>query len=286
MAKFPNLVIAGAPKCGSSSLFFWLGAHPQVCASKLKETYFLSDKVIRHNEDFHLKKDGLEAYQKFFEHCQGEQYRLEATPSYIYDEQPRKVLSELPGVKVIFILRKPSERLYSHWRFNRYRMKNVDISFERYLDFENRPVKKWANYLEQTHYINYLERWLQQFGKGQVLVYQFEKMRQDQRGFMKKLASDLNLDPSFYNDFDFFHRNETVAIGSKKLHRLGLKLEPFVPQFLQEKIIPLYLKLNASKAPAITAQEQALKEEVGKRYYESNAKLAAVFPNIDAELWR
>jgi len=41
---FPNLVIAGAPKSGTSSLFFWLAAHPEVCGSQKKETYFLADK--------------------------------------------------------------------------------------------------------------------------------------------------------------------------------------------------------------------------------------------------
>ena len=26
---FPNAVVIGAPKCGTSSLYFWLSAHPE-----------------------------------------------------------------------------------------------------------------------------------------------------------------------------------------------------------------------------------------------------------------
>src|SRR5688572_5812110 len=39
----PNVIIAGAPKCGTSSLFRWLTDHPQVGGSTMKETYFFID---------------------------------------------------------------------------------------------------------------------------------------------------------------------------------------------------------------------------------------------------
>ena len=40
---FPNLVIAGAPRCGTSSLFRWLADHPNVCTSAATETRYLLD---------------------------------------------------------------------------------------------------------------------------------------------------------------------------------------------------------------------------------------------------
>ena len=41
-AMLPNVVIAGAPKCGTTSLFAWLADHPDVCGSNVKEArYFL-----------------------------------------------------------------------------------------------------------------------------------------------------------------------------------------------------------------------------------------------------
>ena len=39
-AKRANLIVAGVSKCGSTSLFSYLAAHPDVCGSNVKETQF------------------------------------------------------------------------------------------------------------------------------------------------------------------------------------------------------------------------------------------------------
>ena len=284
-SHYPNVIIGGAPKCGTSSLFFWLGAHPEVCASKVKETYFLGDKVNKHNTSANIHKDGLEAYQNFFSHCSGEKIRLEATPVYIYHKLPLEVLPTLPEKpKMIFILREPSDRLYSHWRFNRYRMKNMKLSFKEYLDFNNAP-KGWANYIDQTHYIKHIRKYVDVLGKENVLVYQFEQIKKDKMSFMKQVANDLGISPTFYDEFDFFHRNETVAVKNSKLHRLGLKIEPLVPTWLQERIIPLYLKMNSSKLPPISDAEKELKKVAKKQFVESNRELEEAFDSIDLSIW-
>lgn len=284
-SRFPNVIIAGAPKCGTSSLFFWLAAHPEVCASKVKETYFLSDTVNRHNEGLNYLENGLDAYQEHFSHCENHKVRLEATPVYIYHKLPLEILPKLAEMpKVIFILREPSDRLYSHWRFNRYRMKNNTLSFEEYLDFKNAP-KGWANYIEHSHYVQYVNSYIEVLGRKNVLVYQFEQIKKDRVKFMKLVAQDLGITPNFYDDFDFFHRNETVAVKNRRLHRLGLKLESKVPTWLQERIIPLYLKMNATKLPPISAEEKKLKQTVKAQFLKSNMELAAKFPAVDLSLW-
>ena len=283
---FPNLIIAGAPKCGTSSLFFWLGAHPEVCASKTKETYFLADKVLRHNHNLNIIEHGLEAYAKFFEHCQNQKYRLEATPVYIYHQRPLEILPTLPEVpQVLFIFRRPGDRLYSHWRFNRYRMKNTQVSFADYLQKRNIPKGWKRDYLSETYYFQLLKPWIKALGKEKMQVYQMEQLQANKQAFMQQVAQDLRIDPHFYNQFDFFHRNETVAVKHKKLHRWGLKLEPMVPGWLQEKVIPLYLRLNANKVPPITKQDARLRDEVNAQFEEDSRQLAEVFPNINLDLW-
>lgn len=284
-SRFPNVIIAGAPKCGTSSLFFWLAAHPEVCASKVKETYFLSDTVNRHNEGLNYLENGLDAYQEHFSHCENHKVRLEATPVYIYHKLPLEILPKLPEMpKVIFILREPSDRLYSHWRFNRYRMKNIKLSFKEYLDFKNAP-EGWADYIDQTHYIRHINKYMEALGEENILVYQFEQIKKDKIVFLKQVAKDLNIAGDFFDEFDFFHRNQTVAVKSSRLHRLGLSLEPLVPMWLQERIIPLYLKMNSSKLPAISEEEKELKKTVKAQFKASNDELAAAFQNIDLDRW-
>lgn len=39
----PNFFIIGAPKCGTSTLAWWLSQHPQVWFSPIKEPHFFND---------------------------------------------------------------------------------------------------------------------------------------------------------------------------------------------------------------------------------------------------
>lgn len=39
----PSLIIAGAPKCGTTSLFDYLIRHPDIGGSSVKETHYFMD---------------------------------------------------------------------------------------------------------------------------------------------------------------------------------------------------------------------------------------------------
>lgn len=281
--KYPNLIIAGAPKCGTSSLFFWLGAHPEVCASKTKETYFLGDDVNRFNVNLNVHQHGFQAYTKFFRHCEREKYRLEATPLYLYYETPLKHFSRFPDTpKVIFILRNPVEQVYSRYRFNVDRMKNLKLSFREYVE---RGEQDKYDYLERPRYIDYMMKWIEAVGKENMIVLQFEALTKDNRKGMKALAAQLGISEDFYDQYDFVRRNETRAVSNRHLHQLGLKMQKFIPMKMQEKLLPLYLKLNSQKKRKMTREERDIKISLAPRYKESIDKLIEHFPHIDRKLW-
>lgn len=154
----PDVVIAGAPKCGSSSLFFWLAAHPSICASRKKETHFLRDRVTKHNKDLNLHEHGLEAYPDLFPHCEKGTLRTEATPAYLYDETPKRILAQAdPPPSILFILREPADRLLSSYRFARYRRKNTELSFREFADPEGKKLDRPILPYEQSCYSRYLK---------------------------------------------------------------------------------------------------------------------------------
>ena len=66
-ASLPNVIIGGAPKCGTSSLYFWLAAHPEVYGSPKKETFFFADKVNRFNASANVHEHDLDHYEAFFQ---------------------------------------------------------------------------------------------------------------------------------------------------------------------------------------------------------------------------
>jgi len=281
---YPNVVIAGAPKCGTSSLYFWLAQHPNVCASTLKETFFLADDVSRFNESSNFKKDGLSAYSEHFKNYNGEKIVFEATAPYIYYKTPLEVLPKLnPQPKIIFILREPAKRLYSKYTFNKFKLKNFEGSFLDYISLGG--TKFSGQHVEEGNYAKYLKLWKEAFGIENIYIMLLEEVMAEQKKQMKKLADWLQIDAAFYDDFDFAKRNETFGVRSTFLHRLGLKLQPLVPYKLQEMLLPFYQKLNGTAIPKISAEEERLVSELKLFYSKANSELAQLFPQLNCSRW-
>ncbi len=282
----PNLVMAGAPKSGTSSLFFWLSDHPEVCGSQKKETHFLRDDVNKHNKDLNIHENELADYAKFFSHYQGETWIAEATPRYMFDETPLKILPQLPEPPLIlFILRDPVERIYSSYKFARYRRRIIDMPFSTFIDVENNGLDWAVDHMEQSKYARYLKRWVESFGKDRIGVYLFEDMKANPRAFMEGLARDLDIDPEFYREYDFQQRNKTVEIRNKQLHLWGNRLQPYLPNKIQKMLLPLYMKFNAKTLPPITEEEKRVKEELRDQYQPFNKELKDLFPELNLERW-
>lgn len=277
---YPNLVVAGAPKCGTSSLYFWLAAHPEVAASREKETFFWAPDVNRFNTRCNHIQHGPDAYASLFAHTAGAKVRFEATAPYIYYSEAWTGLSRLPEKPlVLFVLREPAARTQSQYLFELHRTKRISATFADYL--------KDPHILNHGHYMRYLAEWEANLGRDHLIIWQFEKVMHDPRSAMKSLAAQLGIDPGFYDDFDFAVRNETVAIRSKRLHRLGLRLQSMIPLAVQDALLPIYLKLNGAGRPKASAELKAQTVALKAEFVASNRELAARFPeSIDLELWK
>lgn len=277
--NFPNVIIAGAPKCGTSSLYFWLAAHPDVCASKAKETFFFADETNRFNKECNFKEHGLEAYLTHFTHCEDSKVVFEATAPYIYYQTALEQIVKLPSKpKVIFILREPSKRLLSQYLFEKYRTGTKrNLSIEEYI--------KLPGILEHGMYSSYLKNWIERLGKDRVKVYIFEEFMSDIKKGMKQLALDLSIDPSFYETMDFVTRNETLKMKSTKLHQLGLKVQSKIPHFIQNLLLPLYLKLNSGGKPKATEQEKIFVSYEMSNIYKEEREILEEMLQRDLNCW-
>lgn len=276
--RLPNAIVAGAPKCGTSSLYFWLSAHPEVCASPVKETFFFADEVNRFNLNANCLEHRLERYAEYFQKCSKSPVRLEATAPYIYYQNALERIPSLPSnPKVFFVLREPSARLYSQYRFERFRTKRIQ--------------EDWGTYAQRSElrlhgdYIHYLTPWLEALGPDRIHVSTFEALVKNPQEAVKDMARFLGIDPEFYASYDFVQHNETVAIKNKSMHRAGLALQRYVPHRIQEALLPLYLRLNAGKMPAKDPGDAAITKAVKAEYAPSVAALQAAFPKLDLSPW-
>ena len=110
-----NTFIVGAPKTGTTSLYYYLNQHTNVCMSSIKEPNFFSAKEV--NSLFYKSQivDDINEYHKLFSQNK-KQIIGEASVSYLFfDEVPNRIYKYNPKAKIIILLRNPIERALSHY---------------------------------------------------------------------------------------------------------------------------------------------------------------------------
>ena len=99
--RLANFVIGGTEKAGTTSVFDWLSAHPQVHASLKKETDFFREHYTG-DPDVDARR-----YAAYFEPCDPQaRIVMEASPGYLGEAAtvaPR-MRALIPDAKVLFIL--------------------------------------------------------------------------------------------------------------------------------------------------------------------------------------
>ncbi len=278
-AFLPNVILGGAPKCGTSSLYFWLAAHLDCFGSPKKETFFFADAVNRFNVSANSHNHPVEAYQSFFKAGIDRSVRFEATAHYLYENNARSAFSSwLNPPKLIFLFREPSKQMYSHYKMERYRTKRVDMTLSEYC--ERSQINAYVDYAK------HLRAWLDVMPKGHVRFWAFEDFMKRKAQVMVEIADYIGVDGSFYDDFDFEHRNESVAIKSGFLHQLGLKIQPLIPHAVQKIILPLYLKLNSSGRVQDQPEDKDVLNQFKMRWAHVGIELKELDPSFPLECWK
>ena len=301
--RLPNLIIAGAPKAGSSSLFYWLAAHPEVYGAPCKETFYFIDEdssLLRPEANYNLH--GLEKYASFFPDCpDSAKIVLEATPHYIYQQTPLDFFAECdPQPHVVCLLRKPSKRIFSSFSFVQNNLAQIDqkLTFDQITDLlldetgelikelnyaPDDPIYRWLKVqLPKGRYYEFLLPWIQRFPKEKIHVILFEEMVKDPRKTLINLAQNIGIDSDFYQDFYFEKRTQTIAIKNRFTHKLLLKLAPILgTSQIRGLLKSLYFKLNTS--PPEKAKPQSL-ERLEDYFKPHNQKLAESL-NLNLDVW-
>src|SRR4051794_19532163 len=198
--RLANLVVIGVSKAGTTSLFEYLGRHPDVGLSDHKELRYFSP--LRYGEPL----EPLASYAQHFRHCSDERYAVEATPGYFYGGRPlARAMRETCGpLRVVLSLREPGDRCWSWFRFVKSRMRiPKELRFDEYLsrceqlhsaglDAEAENKAYWG--LGGGCYADWLDDWIDEFGDDLRLVF-FDDLVRDPQGVVNGLFDWLELDP-------------------------------------------------------------------------------------------
>jgi hypothetical protein len=225
----PNLLIAGAPKAGTSSLFRYLEQHPDICAARAKEIRYF--KPLLKNPDGVLAD--LDEYRAFFSHCRGERYAMEATPSYCYGgrHMVEVIAATLQQPRVIIILREPVSRLWSAYTFQRTKGNIVGVgSFEEYVEVSMRKragdssIGRYFGGVSIGYYSDYLGDWFLVLEDDVRIVFA-DDLFGDARAVVTEVCRWLEIDPVVASRFDYSVRNKTAHARSPAAGRAARALK-------------------------------------------------------------
>lgn len=157
MKKLPNFICVGAQKAGTTTLHNILIQHPDIFLPKEKETkFFLRDS------DY---EKGIQYYcSQYFSNATSERCIGEVDPEYLYFKSvPSRIYKALKGeIKLIFLLRNPIDRAYSHYLMSRRRGYET-CSFKEAIEKEPTRVKDVSNdtkYYSSKNHFSYIGRGL------------------------------------------------------------------------------------------------------------------------------
>lgn len=296
----PNFVMIGPPKCGTSSVFRWLSAHPRACGSAVKETFYLMDAAHPLLPARNVHEGGREGYERLFQHCSGAQVCFEATTHYLFQDTARETLAALPSrPSVLVLLREPASRVYSSFRYTRDTLALLDrsVTFRAYVEamrrgdrtfLETRCVSASSRYvlerdIEYSRYALWLEPWFRELGRERVWVALFDAVIREPARFMRDLVARLGIDPQELPE-EFGAHNATVRARVPWLQRWARAVAKRHRWAGVKQLGRLYRALAVERAAAPTDDDQLVLDELAREYDTFNDELAAL-TGMDLGLW-
>lgn len=229
----PNLVLPGPSKTGTTSLFWYLAQHREVCRSSTKETLHFTP-LSETEADADGRLPSLADYRGYFLHYAGERYLMESSPRYFHggSRLAAGLAATLPDVRVLVTLRDPVTRTWSLFRYAKSRFfVPAEQTFEEYVEHcaaldaagepqtaVNRPY--WS--FPGGRYADYLPAWLEALPPDRVRVVFFEQMVRDVPGTLRGICRWLGIDAGQVADWDLTAQNRSNQYRHGTLQRLAV----------------------------------------------------------------
>lgn len=212
-----DFLVVGTQKGGTSALDKYLRQHPEIGMAKRKELHFFDNEKI-----FAKSKIDYSKYENKFDFESNKKVYGEVTPNYIYWQPScRRIWEYKQNIKLIFILRNPITRAFSHWnmQFDRnvdkedfsFAIKNEERRLKEALPLQHRKF----SYIDRGYYSKQIRRYKRFFNKEQMLFIKYEEFKENQEHKLLEIFEFLGVRTDEFT----FNYEEVHSI--KKHHSLS-----------------------------------------------------------------
>ncbi len=191
----PDFLIVGAAKSGTTSLYRYLKAHPQIFMPDNKEPWFFSfmDNPVSFESPDPLNGiiSDITEYEELFNTAGNHQVIGEASPSYLYTYQTSiQNIKEVYGensenLKIIIILRNPADRAFSQYMHFK---KNLQEPLDFWQAIDQQTIQQRLNsnwnifydYIGFGMYYRQVKAYLETFENVKIITFNNFKTNTDQ----------------------------------------------------------------------------------------------------------
>jgi hypothetical protein len=181
----PTFLVIGAMKAGTTSLYDYLRAHPEVFMATPKELHFFPE-----TKQWPL---GVDWYAAHFAGGVHATARGEASPSYSQADQfpgvAKRIADVLPDVRLVYLVREPVQRLRSMYL-------HEVASGRETLPIE-RAVREKPLYVESSKYATQLDEYAPYVPRERIHVMTNEALKHDRAGELSRLYRFIGVDDGF-----------------------------------------------------------------------------------------
>ncbi len=282
----------GAAKAGTTWLADNLRKHPEIFIPEQKELVYFN-KYLRllpgtENPDH---GNSLSWYHAFFEPAKSERLMGEISVEYLIDKQAaQKIFQYQPNVKIILMLRKHPDQLFSLYQYMSAR------GVFNYGSFEE-AIKDRRDLFENYFFAKHLQRYLDLFKSEQVGIFFFDDILSQPEKLYSDVCAFLGVD-HFVPDGLRTKSNVTKEARLPFLNHVIQKGRHFITENKLEFLLPLltytgilplgkYIRDKANVRPSYTKPKMSPEtREYLRDFYADDVRVIEKITGRDLSSWK
>ncbi len=217
----PSFLICGGQRCGTTSLYRALAAHPAVLKAVWHKGVHYFDTGYHHGPGWYRGHFPLQRKASRIEReCGVPAQTFESSPYYLYHPHAgARIAADLPGAKALVLVRDPVERAYSQHAHEVARGFETETDFARALELEPARLRgqnerlladphaysfshQHHAYRARGEYTTYLSALASHIGRDRILVLESELFFTDPKPVYDSVLDFLGLPHLGYPEFE------------------------------------------------------------------------------------
>jgi hypothetical protein len=295
---WPNFLIIGAPKAGTTGMYDTLIQHPQIYMSPVKEPEFFALE----GDPLNFCGPGDEQFKRYYVTERAQYIKLfdavldqtaigEASPAYLSLSEiaSRRIQHYVPHARLIAILRQPADRAYSHYAMHVAEQREP-LSFTQALAAEEERLRmnwkeSWA-YRRLGFYHHLLQPYYERFPSEQIRIYLYDDWKKKPLEVLQSIFRFLQVDDTFIpevviSNVNMLPRSRVIQGLLAPTSRLKKWLKPLLPIRMSKSIGSGLRSFNKVSSPPIDPE---IRRKLTEDYREDILRLQDLI-NRDLSSW-